>query len=86
MKEGRGLAEQVRRREVARALGKMNLSPDEEKAVERFSHSLVGKLFRGPISEVIARVEVEKQNLAQSPQSRASAATEPRARRDSQLY
>jgi hypothetical protein len=30
----------------------MNLSPEEEKAIQRFNCSLVAKLLLGPISEV----------------------------------
>jgi glutamyl-tRNA reductase len=45
-------AEQIRRHELSRALGKMDLSPEEEAAVERMSHSLVNKLLHGPISEL----------------------------------
>ena len=48
-------AEQIRRREVSRILERMNLSPEEEEAVERLSYSLVVKLLLGPISEAIAR-------------------------------
>jgi glutamyl-tRNA reductase len=51
----RDSAEQIRRREVSRILEKMNLSPEEEEAVERLSYSLVAKLLLGPISEIMAR-------------------------------
>jgi hypothetical protein len=33
----------------------MDLSADEEEAIERFSYSLVAKLLLGPISEVMGR-------------------------------
>jgi hypothetical protein len=51
---GRVPAEQIRRHEVSRVLEKMNLSPEEEEAVERLSYSLVAKILLGPISEAIA--------------------------------
>jgi glutamyl-tRNA reductase len=55
---GRDSAEQVRRREVSRVLEKMDLSLEEEEAIERLSCALVTKLLLGPISEVMARAEV----------------------------
>jgi glutamyl-tRNA reductase len=57
IKELRDGAERIRRHELSRALGKMNLSPQEEEAVERLSRSLVNKLLHGPISEIKARAE-----------------------------
>jgi glutamyl-tRNA reductase len=45
-------AEQVRRHELSRVLKNMDLSPEEEAAIERMSHSLVNKLLHGPISEL----------------------------------
>jgi glutamyl-tRNA reductase len=59
MRVGQDSAEQIRRREVSRALRKVDLSPEEEEAVERMSRSLVGRLLHGPISNVMARAEVE---------------------------
>jgi glutamyl-tRNA reductase len=59
MRAGQDAAEQIRRREVSRALGKVDLSPEEEEAVERMSRSLVGRLLHGPISRVMARAEVD---------------------------
>jgi hypothetical protein len=59
MRAGQDSAEHIRRREVARALRKVDLSPEEEEAVERMSRSLVGKLLHGPISRVMAHAEVE---------------------------
>lgn len=50
-------AEQIRHREVSRLLKKLNLSPDEEEAIERLSYSLVARLLLGPISEVMACAE-----------------------------
>lgn len=50
-------AERIRRQEVSRVLGRIDLSPEEETAVERMSRSLVYKLLRGPISEVITCAE-----------------------------
>jgi len=52
IKELRDGAEQIRRHELSRALKKMDLSPEEETAVERMSHSLMNKLLHGPISEL----------------------------------
>jgi glutamyl-tRNA reductase len=57
IKELRAGAERIRRHELSRALKKMNLSPDEEAAVERMSHSLMNKLLHGPISELKALAE-----------------------------
>ena len=57
IKELRDGAERIRHHEVSRTLGKMDLSPEEQKAVERLSHSLVKKLLHGPISEIKARAE-----------------------------
>ncbi len=56
---GQDSAEQIRRREVSRALKRMELSPEEEEAIERLSYSLVAKLLLGPISEVMARAEIQ---------------------------
>ena len=50
-------AEQIRRHELSRALQRMDLSPEEEAAVERMSHSLMNKLLHGPISELKALAE-----------------------------
>lgn len=52
-------AEQIRRREVSRFLRKMDLSPKEEEAIERLSYSLVARLLLGPISQVMACVEIQ---------------------------
>ena len=52
-------AEHIRRREVSGALRKVYLSPEEEQAIERLSYSLVAKLLLGPISEVMARAEIQ---------------------------
>ena len=57
IKELRSEAERVRRHEVARTLKKADLSPEEEAAVERLSHSLVNKLLHGPIAEIKALAE-----------------------------
>ena len=57
IRELRDGAERIRRHELSRALGKMDLSPKEEEAVERLSRSLVNKLLHGPISEIKARAE-----------------------------
>jgi len=55
IKELRDGAERIRRHEVSRALRKMDLSPEQEEAVERMSRSIVNKLLHGPISEIKAR-------------------------------
>jgi len=57
IQELRDGAERIRRHELARALGRMELSPEEEADVERMSHSLVNKLLHGPIQEMKARAE-----------------------------
>jgi glutamyl-tRNA reductase len=57
IKELRDGAEQIRRHELSRALRRMDLSPEEEAAVERMSHSLMNKLLHGPISELKALAE-----------------------------
>jgi glutamyl-tRNA reductase len=57
IQELRDGAEQIRRHELARALQRMELSPEEAASVERMSHSLVNKLLHGPIQEIKARAE-----------------------------
>jgi len=57
IQELRNGAEQIRRHELSRALKRMELSPEEEEAVERLSHSLVNKLLHGPISELKSLAE-----------------------------
>jgi glutamyl-tRNA reductase len=57
IRELRDGAELIRRHELSRALRRMNLSPEEEEAVERMSRSLVNKLLHGPIAEIKARAE-----------------------------
>jgi glutamyl-tRNA reductase len=47
-------AEQIRLHELSRVLKNMDLSPEEEAAVERMSRSLVNKLLYDPISELKA--------------------------------
>jgi glutamyl-tRNA reductase len=59
MRPGRDSVERIRRHEVSRALRMVDLSPEEEEAVELMSRSLVGRLLHGPISRVMARAEVE---------------------------
>jgi hypothetical protein len=59
MRPGRDTVERLRRHEVSRALKKVNLSPEEEEVIDRFSRSLVGRLLHGPISEVMERAEAE---------------------------
>lgn len=56
---GQDSAEQIRRREVSRILKKMDLSPEEEQAIERMSYFLVANLLLGPISKVVARAEIQ---------------------------
>jgi glutamyl-tRNA reductase len=48
-------AELIRRHEVYRAVKRLDLSREEEEAVERMSCSLVDKLIRGPISDAMRR-------------------------------
>ncbi|CAA9410686.1 Glutamyl-tRNA reductase [uncultured Rubrobacteraceae bacterium] len=57
IQELRNGAEQIRRHELARALDRMELSPEEAASVERMSYSLVNKLLHGPIQEIKARAE-----------------------------
>ena len=57
IKELRDGAERIRRHELSRALKKMDLSPEEEAAVERMSYSLMNKLLHGPIAELKALAE-----------------------------
>jgi hypothetical protein len=57
--------EQIRLREVSRVLEKMDLSPEEEEAIERLSHLLVAKLLLGPISEVMMRAEIRGSHRGQ---------------------
>ena len=57
IRELRDEAERIRRHELARALGRMDLPPEEEAAVERMSHALVNKLLHGPIQEIKALAE-----------------------------
>jgi hypothetical protein len=59
MRPGRDSVERIRRHEVSRALRMVDLSPEEEEAVELMSRSLVGRLLHGPISRVMARAEAE---------------------------
>lgn len=49
-----GDAEQIRIREVSRTLDKLDLSREEEEAVERLSHHLVERLLRGPVLRALA--------------------------------
>lgn len=55
----RDSAERIRRREVSRALEKMDLSLAEEEAIEQMSRSLVSVLLRGPIPRAMSRAEIE---------------------------
>lgn len=57
IKELRSGAERVRQHEVSRAVGRMDLSPEQTEAVERMSHAIVNKLLHGPISEIKALAE-----------------------------
>ncbi len=57
IRELRDGAERIRRHELSRALGRMDLSPEEAAAVERMSHALVNKLLHGPIQEIKALAE-----------------------------
>lgn len=55
---GEDSAERIRQREVFRTLKKLDLSPEEEEAIERLSYSLVAGLLLGPISEVMVRARI----------------------------
>jgi glutamyl-tRNA reductase len=57
IKELRDGAERIRRHELARALEKLDLPPEEAEAVERMSRTLVNKLLHGPIQELKALAE-----------------------------
>jgi glutamyl-tRNA reductase len=57
IRELRDGAERIRRHELARALNRLDLSPEEAEAVERMSHTLVNKLLHGPIQELKALAE-----------------------------
>ena len=57
IQELRDGAEQIRRHELARALERLELSPEEAASVERMSYSLVNKLLHGPIQEIMDRAE-----------------------------
>jgi glutamyl-tRNA reductase len=57
IKELRDEAERVRRHELARALNRLDLLPEEAEAVERMSYTLVNKLLHGPIQELKALAE-----------------------------
>jgi hypothetical protein len=59
MRPGGGSVERIRRHEVSRALKQVNVSPEEAGVIDLLSRSLVGRLLHGPISEVLARAEVE---------------------------
>ena len=70
---GQDSAEQIRHRELSRALAKINLSPEEKKVIERLSHSLVDKLLRGPISGARAHAEIRKRSVTRDPDIGAAA-------------
>lgn len=57
IKELRSEAERIRAHEFSRAVGGLDLSEKEEKAIERMSQLLVNKLLHGPISEIKAKAE-----------------------------
>jgi len=57
IKELRDGAERIRRHELARALNRLDLSPEEAETVERMSRALVNKLLHGPIQELKALAE-----------------------------
>ena len=57
IRELRDGAERIRRHELSRVLGRMDLLPEEEAAVERMSRALVNKLLHGPIQEIKALAE-----------------------------
>jgi len=57
IRELRDGAERIRRHELSRVLGRMDLLPEEAAAVERMSRALVNKLLHGPIQEIKALAE-----------------------------
>lgn len=57
IRELRDEAEKIRTHELSRTVGKLDLSPEEELAVEKMSRALVNKLLHGPISEIKSRAE-----------------------------
>lgn len=57
IRELRDEAEKIRHHELSRTVGKLDLSPEEELAVEKMSRALVNKLLHGPISEIKSRAE-----------------------------
>lgn len=59
IRPGHDSVERIRRHELSRALKKVRLSPEEARAIDLLSRSLVGKLLDGPISRVMARAEAE---------------------------
>jgi glutamyl-tRNA reductase len=69
---GQDSAEQIRRREVSRTLKKLDLSPEEDEAIERLSHSLTVKILLGPISEVMTRAEIQASHKGRGADREAS--------------
>lgn len=63
---GENSAERIRHREVSRTLKMLDLSPEEEEAIERLSYSLVAGLLLGPISEITARTKVRTSHKERS--------------------
>ncbi|MBA2692725.1 MAG: glutamyl-tRNA reductase [Rubrobacter sp.] len=57
IRELRDEAEKIRTHELSRTVGKLDLSPEEELAIEKMSQALVNKLLHGPISEIKSRAE-----------------------------
>ena len=52
---GQHPAERIRREQLSRVVGKLDLSPEEEKTIERLSYSLVAGVLLGLVPEVVAR-------------------------------
>lgn len=46
-------AEEIRHREVSRALRRLGLSPEAEKTVDEMTRSLVDRLVSGPITDAV---------------------------------
>ena len=87
MRLGQDSAEQIRRHEVSRALKKVDLSSEEEEVIERLSRSLVGKLLHGPISKVMARVEVEFSSVGRrSPEASPGPKIDSKIRKNRKPY
>lgn len=53
--DGRRRAEEIRRREVSRALSGTDLTPEQREAVSLMSRSLVRRILEGPVAGILDR-------------------------------